>query len=211
MNEKILVIITIVIMLITSFHSQAQTVTIIRKSSFSFEIDPIVPIALQGIGGHFIWQPKQSKHFVYGLAIIVKASMPEFIMNLDAKNKNQGWHYKINQGMGVEAEYYYSKPNQKWFSGIQLFTQEINLTNNNEPQINQHRTNIGMVVLTSGYKWYPFEKIGLYLKPWAGIGYTGIIQEAFSDKVIPNTIVGSHEYHIQPFTPFATVHIGYKF
>lgn len=185
--------------------------TIKEKSTLSFEIDPIVPFVLKGIGGHFIWKPKKSKHLVFGLAIIVSGTMPNALINLNDNNKDKGWHYKINQGMGIEGEYYYKSANRKWFSGIQLFTQEINLTNDNVAGVAEHRTNIGMAVVTTGYKWYPAKKINLYIKPWAGIGYTGIIRGAFSPEVIPNTRVGSFEYHIQKFTPFATAHVGYTF
>jgi len=181
------------------------------KNVFSVEIDPIVPLVLNGIGGHLMWQPKKSKHFIYGFAFVAFGKMPKFIMDMDSENKDKGWHYKINQGFGIEAEYYYKKINTKWFSGIQMFTQEINLTNDNVPSVSEHRTNTGMMVLTSGYKWYPFKKEHFYIKPWAGIGYSSIINGAFSSKVVANTYVGEYEYHIQKFTPFATIHLGYRF
>ncbi len=181
------------------------------KSEFSFEIDPIVPIVLNGIGGHLWWKPKGSKHFVYGLAIVALGTYPKAIINANSKNKNQGWHYKINQGLGIEGEYYFKKANQNWFVGVQLFTNEINLTNDNVPEVKKHRTNMGMVVINAGYKWYPFKKEHFFLKPWAGLGYTGIMKGAFSSEVIHNTTVGNYTYDIQKFTPFATVHIGYRF
>ncbi len=137
--------------------------------------------------------------------------MPTFLINADSKNKNQGWHYKINQGFGLEGEYYFEKVNYKWFIGLQLITNEINLTNDNVPEVTKHRTNIGMVVINAGYKWYPFKKEHLYLKPCTGVGYTGIIKGAFSSEVIPNTTVGNYTYHIQKISPFATIHIGYRF
>lgn len=181
------------------------------KSAFSFEVDPIVPLVLHGISGHFLWKPKSSKHFVFGLAIIALGKMPKNLIDANPKNKNQGWHYKINQGFGVEGEYYFKKANYNWFVGLQLLTNEINLTNDNVPEVTEHRTNIGMAVINAGYKWYPFKKQHLYLKPWAGIGYTDIMKGAFSSEVIPNTTVGSYTYNIRKITPFATVHIGYRF
>lgn len=201
-------------MIVIAFNSIAQTKTEQSKKSnsiFAVEIDPIVPFALHGIGGHLMWQPKKSAHLVYGFAFVAFGKMPDFIMNLNSINKGKGWNYEINQGFGIEAEYYYKEANIGLFSGLQLFTQEINLTNDNVPSVTEHRTNIGMAVITTGYKWYPFKKQHLYLKPWAGIGYSGIIKGAFSSKVIPNAIVGSYEYDIQKLTPFATIHIGYKF
>lgn len=182
-----------------------------EKGTFSFEIDPIVPLVLKGIGGHFIWKPKKTDHFIFGLAMVANGTLPEGILNLDSKNKNLGWHYKINQGFGLETEYYFKQANRKWFVGLQLFTEEINLTNDHVPSVSEHRTNIGMAVITVGYKWYPIRKVNLYLKPWAGIGYTGIIHSAFSSEVIDNTQVGSYKYHLATLSPFATVHIGYTF
>jgi hypothetical protein len=94
---------------------------------------------------------------------------------------------------------------------LQLFTNEINITNDNVPEVSEHRTNIAMVVINAGYKWYPFSKKHFYVKPWAGVGYTSVIKGAFSTDVKPNTTVGNYNYNIQAFTPFATVHIGYTF
>jgi hypothetical protein len=130
----------------------AQETKYENKSEFSIEIDPIVPIVLHGIGGHFLWSPKNSQHLVYGLALIASGSMPDFLINMNSKNKDLGWNYKINQGFGLEAEYYFREPNQNWFTGIQLFTEEINLTNDNVPEVSEHRTNIGMIVINAGYK-----------------------------------------------------------
>jgi hypothetical protein len=200
------------VMLLISLQITAQTNTTENtRSIFAVEADPIVPLILHGIGGHLMWQPKTSRHFVFGFAVVAFGKMPDFIINMDSKNKDQGWKYKINQGFGVETEYYYKQPNMGWFTGLQLFTQEIDLTNRNVPFVTEHRTNTGMAVITTGYKWFPFKKQHFYLKPWGGFGYSGIIKGAFSSKVIPNTIVGNYEYHLQKFTPFATVHIGFKF
>jgi hypothetical protein len=205
----IITILTIIIFITTGLKAQDKTAE--SETTFSIEMDPLVPIVLHGIGGHFIWTPKNSTHFVFGAAIIVSGTMPQFLINLDPKNKDQGWHYKINQGFGIEGEYYFEEANHKWFTGVQLFTEEINLTNDNVPMVTEHRTNIGRIVLTAGYKWYPFKNENFYLKPWMGIGYTSIINAAFSSEVISNTRVGNYEYHIQPITPFATIHIGYTF
>lgn len=183
----------------------------IFKNKWSIELDPIIPLALRGIDFHVFFAPKKLPRFNFGIAIIAKGNVPDFIINTDSQNKNMGWNYKINQGAGIEFEYYLKEDNNKWFTGFQLFTEEINITNTNEPLIEKHRTNIGMAVARIGYKWTPFKKIGFYLKPWFGLGYTDIISGAFSNKIISNTKVGNYTYHIQPFSPFATIHIGYSF
>jgi hypothetical protein len=202
---------TLVFFNIQQLEAQETSTKSIQKSTFSVEIDPIVPIVLHGFSGHFMWKPKKSNHLVFGLAIIISGELPSFIINLNSKNKDMGWNYKINQGLGLEMEYYYKKANKSWFSGLQLLTQEINLTNDNVPEVDEHRTNIGMVVLTTGYKWYPFSKRHFYLKPWAGIGYSGVMKGAFSSEVISNTTVGDYTYDIMALMPYAALHIGYTF
>lgn len=217
MKNKLLKTLVVLIALTLMFNNiqniQAQEISLKakQKSIFSVEIDPIVPILLHGFSGHIMWKPKKSNHVVYGLAIIAGGELPSFVINLNSKNKEMGWNYKINQGLGLEMEYYYKKANTSWFSGLQLLTQEINLTNDNVPSVDEHRTNIGMAVITTGYKWYPFKKEHFYIKPWAGIGYSGVMKGAFSSEVIPNTIVGSYTYHISPITPYAAIHLGYTF
>jgi hypothetical protein len=198
-------------MLLYSKPIQAQRVfaDTIPKSTFSAEIDPIVPIVLHGFSGHFMWEPKKSVHMVYGVAIMIGGELPSFVINLDSKNKDMGWNYQINQGLGLELEYYYKKANKAWFSGLQLLTQEIDLTNDNVPEVDEHRTNIGMVVFTTGYKWYPFRKQHFYLKPWAGIGHTAVLNGAFSSDVIPNTDVGEYTYHLASLSPYAALHMGF--
>ena len=133
-------------------QAQEPSPKAMQKSIFSLEIDPAVPVVLHGFSGHVKWKPKNSSHLVYGLAIIVGGELPSFVVNLNSKNKDLGWNYKINQGFGLELEYYYKNRNTSWFSGLQLFTQDINLTNEYVPSVVGHRTNTGMAVITTGYK-----------------------------------------------------------
>lgn len=209
--KAVLALLTLLVITIQNAKAQETSTNSIQKSTFSIEIDPFVPIVLHGFSGHFMWKPKKSNHFVYGLALIIGGELPDFVINLNSKNKDLGWNYKINQGLGIEMEYYYKNANIAWFSGVQLITQEINLTNDNVPSVEEHRTNIGMAVITTGYKWYPFKKNHFYFKPWAGIGFSGVLNGAFSSDVISNTDVGSYTYDIQTVTPYAAIHIGYAF
>lgn len=195
--------------LVISFYSFGFT-EVSDKTQHSVEIDPVVPVVLHGFGAHYMYTPKENGHFVFGATIIAAANMPDFVINTDPLNKNEGWNVHINQGFGLEGEYYFQDARRGFFAGIQLFTQEINITNDNEPSIAKHRTNTGMSVLLAGCKFYLFGN-HFYLKPWGGIGHQQVINGAFSDEVIPNTIVGNREYHLQPFSPFATIHIGYTF
>ena len=130
--------------------------TVAKNTSHSIEIDPIVPLVLHGYGAHYMFAPDESKHFVFGATIIAAATMPSFVINTDPVNKNEGWHVRINQGFGLEGEYHFVNTTKGPFVGIQLFTQEINITNDNEPSVEKHRTNTGMSGLLAGYKVYVF-------------------------------------------------------
>lgn len=181
-----------------------------NKGSLSVEIDPLVPIVLKGIGAHVMWEPKGSKHFLYGIGFIFKATMPDIMINMNPNNKNKGWRHGINRGLAIEGEYYYSQVNQKWFSGLQVFAQQIILDNVDAFQASERKITTGMVVITTGYKWFPLQRVGLYVKPWLGLSYTNVMDSTFPAQV-SHVKVGAHSYHIQALMPFGTIHVGYKF
>lgn len=180
------------------------------KGSLSVEIDPLVPMALKGIGAHVMWKPKRSKHFLYGIGFIFKGTMPDIMINMNPNNKHKGWMHNINQGLAIEGEYYYSEVNKKWFSGLQVFAQEISLGNVYASQASERKITTGMVVITTGYKWFPLKRVGLYLKPWLGLSYTNVIGRAFPAQV-SHVKVGDYSFHMQALMPFGTIHLGYKF
>lgn len=180
------------------------------KGGLSVEIDPLVPIVLNGIGAHVMWEPKGSKHFLYGLGFISKATMPDIMINMDRDNKNKGWVHRINRGLVMEGEYYYSEVNKKWFSELQVFAQQNSLDNADAFPAPAKKITTGMVVITAGYKWFPLKGVELYLKPWLGLSYTNVIDRTFPAQV-SHVKVGDYSFHIQTFMPFGTIHLGYKF
>lgn len=182
----------------------------VPKHIFIVEIDPL-PYLWGGAGGHFGWTPKGNKHFAYGAGIIAGPELPDAVHNMSSKNKNQGWHLKVNQGASLWTHYYYRQPNKGWYSGLQLITQEMKLTNDHFPG-EADRTNTLIVALSTGYVWYPSKKVNLYLRPWAGLAYQKTIKSTFEPgEVTPEMVVGDREYHLSSLLPFATFHIGYKF
>lgn len=177
---------------------------------FIVEIDPL-PFAMGGVGGHFGWSPKKSAHFSFGLSMIAGPEYPDFFININDKNRDQGWGVKINQGMGLWSHYYFREKNEGWFAGLQLFTQEMELSNENFPG-ETDKTNTVMVAAQGGYMWYPFPKTNLYLRPWAGFGYQDVVSGSFEpDEVDPDLELGDRTFHLNKFMPFATFHIGWAF
>jgi len=208
MKSKFMILFFAVVLFV-SYSAHTQNINN-ENHIFMAEVDPI-PYLLGGVGGHFGWIPKKSEHFAFGIGFISGPEFPDAIINMDSKNKNQGWHLKINQGMGLWTQYYFKEKNQGWFAGLQLFTQEMELSNDDFPG-ETNRTNVLMIALQVGYVWYPLKKARLYIRPWAGFGYQDIVKGTLEPgKVTPDMVIGNKEYNLNKFMPFATFHIGYVF
>lgn len=180
------------------------------RNEFLIEVDPI-PFILGGAGGHFSWSPRSAEHFIFGVSFLAQADLPNAFVNLNDINKNKGWQVKINQGLGFYSQYYFDKNGNSWFAGMQLFTQEMELKNDQFPG-ESDRTNLILLAFQAGYHWYPFKKTNIFIKPWVGIGYQNVISGTFdTDNVDPDLDVGTLEYELPPIMPFATVHFGYRF
>ena len=111
----------------------------------------------------------------------------------------------------VRAHYYFKERNKGWFTGLQLFTQEIKLTNENFPG-ESDRTNISFLALQGGYVWYPFKKKNFFLRPWAGFAYQWVSTTTFEpEEVDPDLDIGTETYDLKSIQAFATFHIGYRF
>ncbi len=126
--------------------------------------------------------------------------MPGLLVDLNNKNKDKGWDIRLNQGYSFFGEHHFTEVNHKWFIGSQIGIQEFKIQNSN---INgsEKFTNI-LAMAYFGYTLKPF-KNNLYIKPWAGVGYTS--------KITGSNTLDTSEYDIAPIAMFATLHIGYSF
>lgn len=169
-----------------------------RKTKFSIEIDPVT-FAFGGYSAHIRIQPKTSDHSLFGVGIYAM-DFPDVFVDFNSKNKDKGWDVRLNQGYGFFGEHHFTEVNRKWFVGTQISIQEYKIENESIGG-SEKFTNF----LTMGYFGYtikPF-KNNMYIKPWAGIGYTS--------KISGNNTLGNLEYDISPITMFATLQIGYTF
>lgn len=198
MNNLKSVILTTILALAFNFQSSAQNVNTNDKTKFSVEIDPAT-FAFNGYGVHFRIQPKGNEHLLIGFGTYAM-NMPDALVNFNNKNKNKGWNVRINQGYSLFGEHHFTEVNRKWFVGTQIGIQEFKIKNDNIVG-SEKFTNI-LAMGYFGYTIKPF-KNNLYIKPWAGIGY--------SSKITGNNILETSEYDIAPITMFATLHIGYTF
>ncbi|NMH86291.1 hypothetical protein [Flavivirga algicola] len=187
---------TIVLILSINFYSSAQEAN--SKTKISIEIDPAT-FAFKGYSFHLRLQPKDCEHLLFGFGTYAM-DMPDLLVDFNSKNKNKGWDVRLNQGYSLFGEHHFSKVNHKWFIGSQIGVQEFKIQNSH---VNgkEKFTNI-LAMAYFGYTIKPF-KNNLYIKPWAGAGYTS--------KISGNNTLGASEYDIAPITMFATLHIGYAF
>lgn len=169
-----------------------------QKTRLSLEIDPAT-FVFGGYSAHLRIQPKSCQHLLVGLGAYAM-DMPEPMVNINAKNRNNGWNVRINQGLGLFGEYYFGHVNEKFFTGAQIGLQEYKLENDNA----EGSTNFTdlLVMAYGGYSWKPFNN-GFYLKPWAGIGY---LRELSGSNNLNGDV-----YDKSPITMFATLHMGFQF
>lgn len=191
--KTVIVALILAISLWSTMNASAQ-----EKTSVSIEVDPIT-FAFNGYGVHLRLSPKNSKHMLLGVGAYAM-DFPKALVDFNSENKDKGWDVRLNQGYGLFGEYHFSEVNRKWFLGGQLGIQEYKLSNLSQAGSTQY-TNV-LLMGYGGYTWRPFD-FGLYIKPWAGIGYTA--------KVSGENKIGAMEYNIAPITLFATLHIGYTF
>ena len=133
--------------------------------------------------------------------LFTTVTLPDFFVNANSDNKDKGWDVEATGGFSLFGEYFFDKANYKWFIGEQIGIQKYRIKN--ESVTNAHSDFTQLVLMTyAGYAWKPFE-IPLYIKPWAGIGYT--------PKISGSNELNGLEYKTFSITPFVTFHIGYTF
>ncbi|MDD5152054.1 MAG: hypothetical protein PHC28_16505 [Flavobacterium sp.] len=198
-NIKLGIIILTLIMGVNSKSFAQQEKTISNdKTRVSLEIDPAT-FAFNGYSAHLRIQPKNCDHLLFGVGIYAM-DMPSVLVNFNKKNKDKGWDVRLNNGVGLFGEHHFTEVNRKWFVGAQMSIQEYKIENETFAGSEKYTNILAMGYF--GYTIKPF-KNNLYIKPWAGIGYTS--------KISGNNTLGSLEYDIAPITMFATLHIGYTF
>lgn len=193
--SRILLATTLIIVISISVSAQEKETD---KTKFSIEIDPST-FAFQGYGIHLRVQPKNSEHFLVGVGTYAM-NFPSVLVDLNDKNKEDGWDVRLNQGYGLFGEYHFSEVNKKWYVGAQLALQEYKIQKDFFDGESKYSTMLLMAL--GGYTWQPFE-VPVYFKFWGGAGYTG--------KISGENFIGNAEYDVAPILFFGALHIGYTF
>lgn len=199
MCNTIKIAVMTVLLSLSGYYSQAQTEgNSERKTEFSVEIDPAT-FAFGGYSAHLRIKPPKCDHIQIGAGVYAM-NFPDLFVGMNDKNKDKGWDVRLNLGVGLFGEYFFKEVNKGWFLGAQASLQEYRIENENAEGSNSF-TN-GLLMGYGGYSIKPFS-FPLYIKPWAGVGYTG--------KMSGENTLGDLEYDIAPISMFATLHIGYTF
>jgi hypothetical protein len=195
-------IITIAMLMIISFVTtvlKAQEKKVENKTTFSLETDPST-FVFKGYAFHLRIKPANSMHLVIGAGTYA-LDLPDLLVDMDPKNKDEGWDVRISSAYSLFGEYYFEKANYNWFVGLQAGIQNYKINNSNLGNEESKYSNL-LLMPSIGYNWHPF-KLPLYFKPWFGLGYT--------TKISGSNIIDESEYNINPLVPFVTLHIGYTF
>lgn len=170
------------------------------QTTYSIETDPAT-FVLNGYAAHVRVAPAALDHWVFGFGVYA-LDIPDVMVDMNSANKGQGWQPRLDQGLGLFAEYFFDPSRQGWFVGGQLALQDFRLANTNTPGTGANYTN-ALLMAHTGYRWYPRGKQSWYMQPWLGVGYTRTISG--------QTTVGTQTYDVAPIVPFATLHVGYEF
>lgn len=170
-----------------------------ERTKVALETDPAT-FVFHGYAAHIRVKPRSIKHWMFG-AGIYGLDLPSPMVNINGDNRDKGWNVRITSAFGLFGEYYFGTAGNKWFLGLQTSLQNYKIANDHlHGQESKYKN---MLLMPSvGYVWQPF-KMPIYIKPWAGIGYTS--------QVSGSSKIENHRYHISKILPFATLHIGYQF
>jgi hypothetical protein len=171
----------------------------IGQTRVSIETDPST-FLLSGYAIHLRIQPANCERWLIG-AGSYGLELPEMLVNLNSKNRNEGWNAKIRNAYSLFGEYFFHRANQKWFVGEQIGLHNYRLGNRLEGGAASDFSSM-LAMTYVGYAWHPF-KGSFYVKPWAGLGYTR--------KISGDNLVGTRVYDVAPLFPFVTFHLGYEF
>jgi len=188
--------ITMTLLYCLLFSSFAQTDN--EGTKISVEIDPAT-FVFSGYSLHLRIQPKGYDHLLLGIGTYAM-DMPSVFVDFNKNNKGLGWDVRLNHGYSFFIEHHFSKTNEKWFVGGQAGIQDYTIEKDNTDGSKKFKS--ALLMAYSGYTFRPFN-FNLYIKPWAGIGY--------SSKISGSNILNGNEYDISPITMFATLHVGYTF
>ena len=160
--------------------------------SFEIEIDPIAYM-MNGYSVHGIYHRKHLRFDlgVYGI------EQPEFA------HGNEGFTV-LTQGFGLKVNYLFKDVKGLFVGADAGYASNRATFDETGEKDTGHNISVGV---HTGFRFFPFMKSegfaqGLYISPWAGIGYN-----LTHDKIK----FAFKEFRETPMSFFPTIHIGYRF
>lgn len=164
-------------------------------TSLLLETDPST-FAFRGYAAHARIAPGAG-HVALGGGIYA-LDFPKPLVDLNGKNRGEGWDVRLEVGGALFADYYLRPHAEGWFVGAELALQRYRYARDGAP--GAHATNV-VVMPRAGYQWRPFHA-GFYVMPWAGLGVQG--------KVAGTETVGNQKYDVFPLVPYGALHLGWQ-
>jgi dihydroflavonol-4-reductase len=157
----------------------------------SLETDPL-NIVLGGGSALVEVAPGPLPRWRFG-AVAYRTNLPSFAVS-------DGWsNVQIELGVGAQAHYYFDRSRRGLFVGMLA---SLNAWEYTAPAGSATNRQLG-VMPQIGYHWFPSKRLGLFLKPWAGVGipiYT--TRDAAVDGM-------TYEPGL-PVAPLVSIHVGWQ-
>lgn len=126
--------------------------------------------------------------------------LPRPMVELAPANRGEGWIADL-LGAGVFVDRFVRAPLSGLSVGAQVAVHRWSLA---RPDVERETVASGLLVMPRvGYQWAPFDRLGLYVYPWLGLGITG--------RIGGDVDLAGASYQIGPVLPFAAVHVGWRF
>ncbi|MEQ1506224.1 MAG: hypothetical protein ABMB14_28585 [Myxococcota bacterium] len=127
--------------------------------------------------------------------------LPQPMVALSPANRGEGWTADLF-GAGLFVDRYVSAPFTGLSIGAQVAVHRWSLA---RPDVADGDAVASAILAMPrvGWSWTPFDRLGLYVYPWLGLGLTG--------QIGGDAEVGGAAYRIGPVLPFAAVHVGWRF
>lgn len=127
--------------------------------------------------------------------------LPSSIIELGPDNKGEGWQRRFDYAVALYADWHPSGDGTSWHVGG-IFN-VLPSTLSRDGFAAEESLLSAEFLVRGGYRWFPFDDLGLFLNPWLSAGYIFPLET-------PPTI-GGEEFVEFPLQVIGTVHMGWRF
>lgn len=189
----------IIVIVILTFYFPALAFAE-QETKYFFETDP-GSFVLDGYSLNVFMSPKEYPDYRVGMALF-SFEFPDFIVDSNSKNANKNWLLKTQIGTDLYFDRtFIRRKSGEWIIGLIAVFFNNHLSNESSPTERRQFQQLSLG-LRSGFIWYPLNG-GFYLNPWFAVTRNW--------KLGGENAINGNQYFIQKYSPFGSVHVGYKF